>query len=107
TIIPRKINRWQLIPGRKSHVDGRRRRTTIGKKSFLEKIGVYGADATFHGFRISQFQGPEWNVHNVAAHVAQSPGPVVPPAAPTERHIGFVVISVGRSTEPQLPVYSG
>jgi len=71
-----------------------------GRSAFGVQRRAFGLDRR----RMPQFQGPERQVHVVAAKIAQAAAAKVPPAAPRTGQITGMVGSHGGGAEPQVPI---
>ena len=61
---------------------------------------------TLYFCRITQLQGCKYRLHDVASHITQSAGSVIPPSAPVPRMINLVVRTNLCRTSKQIPVQS-
>ena len=95
-IIPGHCERGHVIDGTEFVAD--KRSSRIG---FL----VEACGSSFDGDGPTvQAECPKGEVHDVASHVSDSACTEIPPAAPCEGYIGWVVWSRGCRAEPEVPI---
>src|SRR5690554_3917951 len=70
----------------------------------LEFVYINAAYAALHIFRCTQLQSAERNFYQVASHIAQRSGSVIPPASPVEGHQLIYIVSIRSRSKPKIPV---
>src|SRR5690606_28612714 len=80
------------------------RRTAFGEITPFKLVYIHGSDARLYIFHVLESQDAEWCLHNVATHIAERTGAIIPPATPVERHQFVDVVFLGSRTQPKVPI---
>src|SRR5262249_42036701 len=94
-VVPREFDRRHITPRREVEVNERSHRVC-----FVVTIRRAGFDA---GWRF-EFEDSEEGVKTVATHIAKSAAAEISPAAPRKGKIDVIVRTLGRWTQPEIPV---
>src|SRR6185437_14314897 len=84
--------------------DMRRRRTAVGEIALLEFACENTSDTTLSLRGVIEVEHLEGRSDDMATHVTQCSGTIIPPAAPVKRNEVVDVIFLRRRTEPKVPV---